>query len=57
MFDAPFGFEEDLVSCRVPYRPLWLTGRQAEERELFAIVDNEFYGFAMQWRWNAVRIE
>ena len=43
-----------LQECPVPFRPIYLTGRAAVDRELFAIVDEIDYDWALQWRWQAV---
>ena len=41
-------------SCRVPFLPLYLTGKAAIDRDLFVVVDEEHYQWALQWKWQAV---
>jgi hypothetical protein len=51
MFDVPF---DDGLTCRVPYLPLYLTGKAAEAEELYIIVDEWHYQWFAQWRWQGI---
>jgi hypothetical protein len=54
MRDVPFGFEEDETSCGIGYRAFYLSGKLAELHNVFMVLDDEHFYWAMQWKWHAV---
>jgi hypothetical protein len=55
MFDPqPWGFEDEGLVSPVGFMPLYLSGKEAEDRGMFVIVNVEHYTWAMQWKWAAV---